>query len=64
LDKILNEGTGQKTEFDYDVEGNLLSADYNGVETIYKMPDAIGNLFKKSYSFGQKIQQRRQISRR
>ena len=46
LDKILNEGTGQKTEFDYDVEGNLLSADYNGVETIYKMPDAIGNLFK------------------
>ncbi|WP_338794227.1 DUF6531 domain-containing protein [Bernardetia sp. MNP-M8] len=48
LDKILNEGTGQKTEFDYDVEGNLLSADYNGVETIYKMPDAIGNLFKSA----------------
>ncbi len=48
LDKILNEGTGQKTEFDYDPQGNLLSADYNGVETIYKMPDAIGNLFKTS----------------
>lgn len=49
LNRIVNELTQAKTEFSYDVFDNLISAVYkqkNVVETIYRMPDKIGNLFK------------------
>ena len=43
----VDEVKGKKTGFTYDETGNLQSATYNnGWETIYKMPDAVGNLFK------------------
>lgn len=61
LMSINNELTGQQTEFGYDETGNLQWANYNGLETIYKMPDAVGNLFKtknredRKYSEGGKL---------
>ena len=54
LQKLINNGT--TTEFNYDAVGNLASASYNnGLETIYKTPDAVGNLYnnrdKKGYTY-------------
>ena len=43
---INNELTGQHVDFGYGATGNLQWADYDGIEKIYKMPDAVGNLFK------------------
>ena len=37
---------GKHTSFDYDAVGNLASATYNQTETIYKVPDAVGNLYR------------------
>jgi len=48
LTSINNELTGQHIDFGYDATGNLQWADYDGAEKIYKMPDAVGNLFKTS----------------
>jgi RHS repeat-associated protein len=49
LNKIVNELGRATTNFEYDAWDNLVSGTYNdksGAETIYKAPDAIGNLFK------------------
>ncbi len=43
---ITNTLSNTSTTFGYDQTGNLQFAKYNGWETLYKMPDAIGNLFK------------------
>ena len=48
LHRKVNELTGETVLFDYDPWDNLFKADYregSQVETIYKAPDAIGNLF-------------------
>ena len=45
----VNERTGETVLFDYDRWDNLFRADYKGgseLESIYKAPDAIGNLFR------------------
>lgn len=45
---IDNEKTGQYTTFDYDTFDNLIKAEYHDsgkVDSIYRAPDAIGNLF-------------------
>lgn len=63
LKSKIDELTNKKTRFDYDETGNLQSATShnNGWETIYKMPDAVGNLFKtkdrsdRKYSKGGKL---------
>ncbi len=59
----IDEIKGKKTGFSYDETGNLQAATYNnGWETIYKMPDAIGNLFKtksrndRTYDTGGRLQ--------
>ena len=49
LHRKVNELTGETVLFDYDPWDNLFKADYregSQVETIYKAPDAIGNLFR------------------
>ncbi|MDO4704190.1 RHS repeat domain-containing protein [Tannerella sp.] len=49
LHRKVNERTGETVLFDYDSWDNLFRADYKGgseVESIYKAPDAIGNLFR------------------
>ena len=49
LPRKVNELTGETVLFDYDPWDNLFKADYregSQVETIYKAPDAIGNLFR------------------
>ena len=48
---IHNELKGTHVNFDYDVFDNLIKADYQDrseVETIYRTPDAIGNLYETS----------------
>ncbi|QWX84242.1 RHS repeat protein [Cellulophaga sp. HaHaR_3_176] len=62
LRSTINQITGKKVDYSYDQEGSLLSASYKGgAETIYKMPDAVGNLFKtkgrkdRTYSKGGKL---------
>jgi RHS repeat-associated protein len=49
LTRIVNELTQAKANFDYDAFDNLISATYTEkkeTETIYRVPDKIGNLFK------------------
>ncbi|MGN7785266.1 DUF6531 domain-containing protein [Niabella sp. 22666] len=49
LNKIVNELTQAKIDFEYDAFDNLISAVYEekaGVETLYRVPDKIGNLYK------------------
>ena len=49
LHRIVNELGRATSNFEYDAWDNLVSGTYqdtNGAETIYKAPDAIGNLFK------------------
>jgi len=50
LQSIYNERTGTHANFEYDVFDNLIKADYNDLsgqtESIYRAPDAIGNLYK------------------
>jgi len=50
LHSIYNELTGANINFEYDVFDNLIKADYNEfskqTETIYRTPDAIGNLYE------------------
>lgn len=49
LQKIVNELSKSSTDFAYDQWDNLSSGTYRDqgiVETVYKVPDAIGNLFK------------------
>ncbi|GAL64997.1 DUF6531 domain-containing protein [Algibacter lectus] len=44
---MVNNLTNSTVRFSYDDVGNLASAGYkNGLDTIYKMPDAVGNIFK------------------
>lgn len=43
---ILNQLTGGKTQFAYDAFGNLQSAQYQDGSYDYKMPDAVGNLYR------------------
>ena len=50
LQGIYDERTGRHTAFDYDAFDNLVKADYsenNRTESIYRAPDAIGNLFER-----------------
>ena len=42
----LNTISGDKVRYDYDSFGSLSSANYNNRETVYKNPDATGNLYK------------------
>jgi RHS repeat-associated protein len=52
LQSIHDEWTGKLTTFNYDAFDNLIKADYqenNQVNTIYRVPDAIGNLFEAPY---------------
>ena len=64
LQRMVNELNGAKVNFEYDVFDNLISAEYkesSGAETIYRVPDKIGNLFKtkersdRKYSAGGKL---------
>ncbi|KAA1246353.1 DUF6531 domain-containing protein [Aquimarina sp. RZ0] len=62
LSNKVDELRSKKTAFTYDETGNLQTATYNnGWETIYKMPDAVGNLFKtksrndRTYDTGGKL---------
>ena len=43
---ITNELTNKGTWFNYDTMGNLVSADYNRTEQLFRVPDAVGNLYK------------------
>lgn len=62
--KTVNEITGASASFSYDAWDNLVSGTYQNrqqVETIYKAPDAIGNLFEtpdhtdRTYGAGGKL---------
>jgi RHS repeat-associated protein len=66
LNKIINELSNAKTNFEYDAFDNLISGTYNEAgktETIYRVPDKIGNLFKtkersdRKYGKGGQLQQ-------
>ncbi|ANH81768.1 hypothetical protein A8C56_12945 [Niabella ginsenosidivorans] len=67
LNRIVNELDKTSTLFEYDAFDNLISGTYenkNGVtETIYRVPDKIGNLFKtrdrsdRKYSKGGRLQE-------
>jgi RHS repeat-associated protein len=46
LASVLNMITGDRVRYDYDSFGSLASANYNNKETVYKNPDAAGNLYK------------------
>ncbi|WP_299434345.1 RHS repeat-associated core domain-containing protein [uncultured Maribacter sp.] len=47
LRSTIDQLTGKTVNYSYDTAGSLLAASYKGnTETIYKMPDAVGNLFK------------------
>ena len=49
LKSIINELTGNRVDFEYDAWDNLVSAEYSHrkeLTTVYKCPDAIGNLFE------------------
>ncbi|WP_346882957.1 DUF6531 domain-containing protein [uncultured Algibacter sp.] len=59
---MVNNLTNSKVRFSYDEVGNLAAAGYkNGLDTIYKMPDAVGNIFKspnqddREYGVGGKL---------
>ena len=50
LNKTVNELTKAQVNYQYDAFDNLISAAYDekgSTETIYRMPDKIGNLYKK-----------------
>ena len=64
LQRMINELSGAKVNFEYDAFDNLISAEYresSGAETIYRIPDKIGNLFKtrersdRKYSAGGRL---------
>jgi RHS repeat-associated protein len=66
LKNIVNELTHAQSNFEYDAFDNLISAAYEEkgqTETIYRVPDKIGNLFKtknrsdRKYSKGGRLQQ-------
>jgi RHS repeat-associated protein len=49
---IQEEWTGKQTTFNYDAFDNLTKAEYserNAVSAVYRIPDAIGNLFETPY---------------
>jgi RHS repeat-associated protein len=46
LVNITNELTKKDTWFDYDSMGNLVGATYNQIEKLFRVPDAVGNLYK------------------
>ena len=49
LKSLINELTGNRVDFEYDAWDNLVSAEYSHrkeLTTVYKCPDAIGNLFE------------------
>ncbi|MFJ1382450.1 DUF6531 domain-containing protein [Capnocytophaga canimorsus] len=59
LQQIINERNGDITEFTYDPWDNLVSATYEQHQqllTIYKAPDAIGNLFETQNQTDRKYQ--------
>jgi RHS repeat-associated protein len=66
LHRMVNELTRAEANFQYDAFDNLISAAYaekGKTETVYRMPDKIGNLFKtkdrsdRKYSKGGRLQQ-------
>lgn len=67
LNRIVNETNKTHIQFDYDAFDNLISATYENrsgaTETIYRVPDKIGNLFKtrdrsdRKYSKGGRLQE-------
>ena len=49
LKSLINEFTGNRVDFEYDAWDNLVSAEHSHrkeLTTVYKCPDAIGNLFE------------------
>ncbi|SDC32877.1 DUF6531 domain-containing protein [Niabella drilacis] len=67
LNRLVNELSRINTLFDYDAFDNLISASYEqkggAAETVYRIPDKIGNLFKtrdksdRKYSKGGRLQE-------
>jgi RHS repeat-associated protein len=66
LNKVVNELTKAQTNYEYDAFDNLISAAYDEkgkTETIYRVPDKIGNLFAtkekkdRKYSKGGRLQE-------
>lgn len=67
LNRMVNELSKTSTLFDYDAFDNLISATYESksgtAETLYRVPDKIGNLFKtrdrsdRNYSKGGRLQE-------
>ena len=43
---VVNELTQKNTWFDYDTMGNLTGSTYNNTEKLFRIPDAVGNLYK------------------
>jgi RHS repeat-associated protein len=43
----VNELTSRSTWFDYDTMGNLVGSTYNETEKLFRVPDAVGNLYRK-----------------
>ena len=46
LINTVNELTRKDTWFDYDTMGNLTGSTYNNTEKLFRVPDAVGNLYK------------------
>lgn len=46
LMNIVNELNHQNTWFDYDTLGNLVGSTFNETEHLFRVPDAVGNLYK------------------
>ncbi|GHT70538.1 hypothetical protein AGMMS50239_39030 [Bacteroidia bacterium] len=46
LINIVNELTGKNVWFDYDTMGNLVGSTCNVTEKLFRVPDAVGNLYK------------------
>lgn len=46
LISMVNELTQKNTWFDYDTMGNLTGSTYNNTEKLFRVPDAVGNLYK------------------
>ena len=46
LISMVNELTQKNTWFDYDTVGNLTGSVYNNTEKLFRVPDAVGNLYR------------------
>jgi YD repeat-containing protein len=44
---MVNELTRHGTWFEYDASGNLTGSEYDGTEKLFRVPDAVGNLYRR-----------------